>query len=179
MMRAYDGRVDHLQRGVAYSASRKRLQDHIPDAAICPTPELPKDRIPLTEFLRQVAPRCTGAHQPKHRVEHAAMIARPPAGATDQERFKIRPLIVGHQSANQGCSPQRTALNQFAIPASIDCPRDLISNISPIFNLQSGRPHLIGGWAAAWSAGCAGPETKAAGPKADRDRVDNLLRVHN
>jgi hypothetical protein len=28
-------------------------------------------------------------------------------------------LIIGHQSANQGCPPQRAALNQFAILASI------------------------------------------------------------
>ncbi|MFZ0458339.1 MAG: hypothetical protein WAM17_07840, partial [Rhodoplanes sp.] len=35
------------------------------------------------------------------------------------ERFEIRPLIVGHPSANQGRSPQRAALNQFAIPASM------------------------------------------------------------
>ena len=48
------------------------------------------------------------------------MIAwRPAAAATDQERFEVRPLIVGHQSANQGCPPQRAALNQFAILASI------------------------------------------------------------
>ena len=48
------------------------------------------------------------------------MIAwRPAAAAMDQERFEVRPLIVGHQSANQGCPPQRAALNQFAIFASI------------------------------------------------------------
>ena len=46
--------------------------------------------------------------QLKHRVEHAAMIAwRPAAAAMDQERFEVRPLIVGHQSANQGCPPQK------------------------------------------------------------------------
>src|SRR5439155_1730658 len=58
--------------------------------------------------------------QPKHRVEHAAMIARWSATTPYQERLEIRPLIVGHQSANHGRSPQRAALNQFAIPASID-----------------------------------------------------------
>src|ERR1700730_6463529 len=48
------------------------------------------------------------------------MIAwRPAAAAMDQERFEVRSLIVGHQSANQGCPPQRAALNQFAILASI------------------------------------------------------------
>jgi hypothetical protein len=31
---------------------------------------------------------------------------RPSAAAMDQERFEVRPLIVGHQSANQGCLPK-------------------------------------------------------------------------
>jgi hypothetical protein len=26
----------------------------------------------------------------------------------DQERFEVRPLIVSHQSANQGCLPKST-----------------------------------------------------------------------
>jgi hypothetical protein len=30
---------------------------------------------------------------------------RSTAAKMDQERFEIRPLIVGHQSANQGRSP--------------------------------------------------------------------------
>ena len=119
-MRTDDGRIDHLQRGVRHSASRKPFQDHVPDATVGPPPKLPKDRVPVAEALRQVAPRCAGSHQPKHRVEHAAMIAwRPAAAAMDQKRFEVRPLIVGHQSANQGCPPQRAALNQFAILASI------------------------------------------------------------
>ena len=44
---------------------------------------------------------------------------RSAATTMDQERFEIRPLIVGHKSANQGRSPQRAALNQFSILASI------------------------------------------------------------
>ena len=122
MMRAHDGRIDHLQCRVGHAAAGERLQDHIPDAAVGPAPGLPKDRIPVAELLRQVAPRRAGSHQPKHRVEHAAMVARRATATTDQERFEIRPLIVGHQSANQGCPPQRAALNQFAILASIDLP---------------------------------------------------------
>ena len=39
------------------------------------------------------------------------MIAwRPATAAMDQERFEVRPLIVGHQSANQGCPPQKIGL---------------------------------------------------------------------
>src|SRR5215467_10298441 len=120
MMRADDGRIDHLQPGVPHSAFREPFQDHVPDATVGPPSKLPKNRVPVTEFPRQIAPWCTGSHQPKYRVEHAAMVARRPAAAAmDQERFEVRPLIVGHQSANQGCPPQRAALNQFAILASI------------------------------------------------------------
>jgi hypothetical protein len=120
MMCADDGRIDHLQGRVGCSTSSERFQDHVPDAAVGPAPKLPKDRVPIAEFLRQVAPRCAGPHQPKHRVEHAAMVPRRTATASmNQERFEARPLFVGHQSANQGCSPQRAALNQFAILASI------------------------------------------------------------
>ena len=119
-MCADDGCIDHLQRGGGQCASGKRFQDHVPDAAVSPPPKLPKDRVPVAEFLRQVAPRCSGSHQPKHRVEHTAMVPWRPSTATiDQEWLEVRPLIVGHQSANQGRSPQRAALNQFPILASM------------------------------------------------------------
>ena len=120
MMRADDGRIDHLQSRVAHSTSSERLQDHIPDAAVGPPSKLPKDRIPVAELLRQVAPRRASSHQPKDRVEHTTMVARRPTAAAYQERLEIRPLIVRHQSANHRRSPQRAALNQFAILASID-----------------------------------------------------------
>src|SRR5690242_9008614 len=102
MMSPDDCRIDHLQRGVGQCASSKPFQDHVPDAAVCPPTKLPKDRVPVAEFLRQVAPRCPGSHQPKYCVKNAAMVPwRSAAAALDQERFEIRPLIVGHQSANQ------------------------------------------------------------------------------
>ena len=140
-MRADDGCIDHLQSRVTHSASSECLQDHIPQAAVGPPTELTKDRIPVAKFLRQIAPGRAGSHQPKHRVEHAAMIARWSATTPYQERLEIRPLIVGHQSANHGRSPQRAALNQFAIPASIDLstrpsrrtPQYLAASITIVF----------------------------------------------
>jgi hypothetical protein len=53
MMRPNDGRIDHLQRRIAHAAAGERLQDHIPDAAVGPAPELSEDRIPVAEFFRQ------------------------------------------------------------------------------------------------------------------------------
>jgi len=105
-----NSRIDHLQCRVAHPASGERLQDHIPDPTVGPPPKLPKDRIPVAEFLRQVAPRCARSHQPKHRIEHTTMVARWPAAAADQKRFEKRPLIVGHQSANQSCPPPKSSL---------------------------------------------------------------------
>ena len=114
-----DGRINHLQCGVGHAASGERFQHHVPDAAVGPPAKLPKDRVPVAEFLRKVAPRRARSHHPKHGVEHAAMAPRRPPAVMDQERFVIRPLIVCDQSANQSRSPQREALNQFAIPASM------------------------------------------------------------
>jgi hypothetical protein len=116
MMRTHDGRINHLQCRVGQAAAGERLQHHIPDATVSPAAELPKNRIPVAELLRQIPPRRAGPHQPKRRVHHTAMVARRTASATDQKRFEIRPLIIGQQSANQGCPPQRAALNQFSIP---------------------------------------------------------------
>ena len=154
MMRADDGRIDHLQSRVAHSTSSERLQDHIPDAAVGPPSKLPKDRIPVAELLRQVAPRRASSHQPKDRVEHTTMVARRPTAAAYQERLEIRPLIVRHQSANHRRSPQRAALNQFAILASIDL---------------STRPSLIG----RISGYCAVPSTVKARNLASLSRRGN------
>jgi hypothetical protein len=118
-VRPDDRCVDHLQRGITCAASGKRLQEHVEDAAVGPASKLPKDRIPVAKFLRQVAPRRTRPHLPKNRVKHAPMVAWRPATTSDQQRFEIRPLIVCHQPANHGHSLQRTALNQFAILQSI------------------------------------------------------------
>jgi hypothetical protein len=87
MMRTDDGRIDHLQRGVGHATSGKRFQHHVPDAAVGPPAKLPKDRVPVAEFLRKVAPRSARSHHPKHGVEHAAMAPRRPPAAMDQERF--------------------------------------------------------------------------------------------
>jgi hypothetical protein len=91
--------IDHLQRGITCAASGKRLKDDVKDAAVGAASKLPKDRIPVAEFLRQVAPRRAGPHLPKNSVKHTPMVARRPATTSDQERFEISPLIVRHQPA--------------------------------------------------------------------------------
>jgi hypothetical protein len=155
MMRTHDGRINHLQCRVGQAAAGERLQHHIPDATVSPAAELPKNRIPVAELLRQIAPRRAGPHQPKRRVHHTAMVARRTASATDQKRFEIRPLIIGQQSANQGCPPQRAALNQFSIPASIDLSTrpsleaagnvpSALGRFLPVKRVQTSRSMLLG-----------------------------------
>jgi len=119
-MRADDGRIDHLQSRVTHFAASECLQDHIPDAAVGPTTELAKDRIPVAQFLRQIAPGRAGSHQPKHCVEDATMIARWSATTSYQERLEIRPLIVGHESANHRRSP---LIESFAAFVLLTCVR--------------------------------------------------------
>lgn len=150
-MRTHDGRINHLQCRVGQAAAGERLQHHIPDATVSPAAELPKNRIPVAELLRQIPPRRAGPHQPKRRVHHTAMVARRTASATDQKRFEIRPLIIGQQSANQGCPPQRAALNQFSIPASIDLstrpslyPLHHTGKDQPVFR-RSAKPSFMAG----------------------------------
>jgi hypothetical protein len=82
MMRTHDGRINHLQCRIGQAAAGERLQHHIPDATVSPAAELPKDRIPVAKLLRQIAPRRAGSHQPKHPVEHTAMVARRTATTT-------------------------------------------------------------------------------------------------
>jgi len=126
MMRADDGRINHLQSSIACPASGERFQDHIPNATVGPPPKLSKDRIPVAEFLRQIAPRRAGSHQPKHRVENATVIARRTTATSDQERLEIRPLIVGHQSANQGRPPAKSSLESiYDSGVNSFCPRYL------------------------------------------------------
>jgi hypothetical protein len=83
MMRTHNGRIHHLQCRIGQAAAGESVQDHIPDATVSPAAELPKDRIPVAELLRQITPRRAGSHQPKHRVQHTAMVTRRTASATD------------------------------------------------------------------------------------------------
>jgi hypothetical protein len=75
-MRPDNPRIDHLQRDITCAASGKRLQDHVEDAAIGPASKLPKDRIPVAKFLRQVTPRRARPHLPKNRIKHTCAAFR-------------------------------------------------------------------------------------------------------
>jgi hypothetical protein len=43
MMRADDGRINHLQGGFGHSTSSERFRDHVPDSAIGPVSKLPEN----------------------------------------------------------------------------------------------------------------------------------------
>ena len=84
------------------------LQHDIPHARLAPAAELPPDRIPVAECLRQVAPRCACAADPQYSVDHAPTIGcRSPAAwrRVRQERRDDRPLFVRHQTASHNQPP--------------------------------------------------------------------------
>ena len=63
------------------------------------------------------------------------------AATTDQKRFEIRPLIVGHQSANQGRSPAKSSLESIHDPLRQQiCPHDL-ARVFPGLDRRSGHFH--------------------------------------
>jgi hypothetical protein len=122
MMRTDNGRIDHLKGGVAQSASSERLQDHIPDAAVGPPPKLPKDRVPVAEFLRQIAPRHARSRDPQHGVDKQPVVrAVSPLVAVLawQKPLDTRPLRVRQFPTNQSPPPSVASLNHNCDDAGI------------------------------------------------------------
>ena len=113
-MGADDGGIDHLNAGKTFAVLVQRLQHDVPGLRLCPAPE-PADRVPCPEMAVQITPCSPSPGDPEHSVQHQPVIARPPPPPwphLDHERLEERPLRIRHQSTTQGCSPQRTALNQ-------------------------------------------------------------------
>jgi hypothetical protein len=99
-MRPDDGAVDHLQAGLDVIGIVQRLQYRVPQAADRPTAELPIDRTPLAEVLRQVTPRRARPCDPEHAVQQKPMIAAwpPTLGASlCHEGLEERPFLIRHQ----------------------------------------------------------------------------------
>jgi hypothetical protein len=136
-MRADHGRIDHLQGGVAQSTSGERFQDHIPDAAIGPSPKLPKDRIPVAKFLRQIAPRRARSHQPKHRSSTQRWLrgGRPPRRIRKGSKYAHSSSVISPRI--KAALPQRAALNQFTIPASMDLSTRPSLTVSEVLDVCS------------------------------------------
>lgn len=104
-MRTHDGRINHLQCRVGQAAAGERLQHHIPDATVSPAAELPKNRIPVAELLRQIAPRRAGPCDPQDRLDKQPIVMRGGAGIANLARQFWRysfPLLVVQDRANQG-----------------------------------------------------------------------------
>jgi hypothetical protein len=103
VMRADDGRIDHLQNRVAHSASNE-------DAA---SPHRKFQSPNPSGRSRHAAPVCNNENTAS---EHATMVTRRSAAATDQERFDahsssvISPRFKAalHNGAHRGQSPWRT-----------------------------------------------------------------------
>lgn len=114
MVRPDDGAVDHLNCLAYPFGIVDRLQQEIPDARQRPPTELPIDRRPLAEELRQIAPLHARPGDPEHTVEDKTMIARTTAamGALgDDERLEERPFLVAHKASNQARLLPKATLN--------------------------------------------------------------------
>ncbi len=112
-MRPDRGAVDHLQHVGIAAAVRQCLQKHVPHARETPATELLVHRVPVAQHLRQVAPWSAGAADPKHPVQHLAMVLRRATAerrGARQERREDSPFLVRHQASDH-CQPptQRSA----------------------------------------------------------------------
>src|ERR1700759_1090335 len=125
-MSTNDGRIDHLQGGVAQSASSERFKDHIPNAAVGPPPKLSKDRVPIAEFLRQVAPRGAGRINQNIGSSTRRWLCggRPPRRIRKGSKYAHSSSVISPRI--KAALPQRAALNQFTIPRQQICPHDLV-----------------------------------------------------
>jgi hypothetical protein len=91
-----DSAVDHLH-GVLAATLGEGFKHQVPQSGGRPTTVLPVYRVPVAEFPRQIAPRCSRSSNPKHRVQRLAVVGRrtPPQGTTlNHERLEERPLVV-------------------------------------------------------------------------------------
>ena len=114
-MRPDRGAVDHLQRVGIAAAVRQRLQHQVPHAGETPASKLLVHRVPVPQHLRQIAPWRTRAVDPKHSIQHLAVVARGAAALwrrMRQEGLEDCPFFVAHQASDH-CQPptQRSASN--------------------------------------------------------------------
>jgi len=71
-----------------------------PDTRISPTRETDEGAMPVAKLGRQVAPRYSGAHDPKNRLDEKSIVFRGAAriaGFSRQQMFNPTPLIISQQ----------------------------------------------------------------------------------
>jgi len=107
LVRPHDGGVDDkvFEVGIFNQGIEKTL----PNALLCPSAEALEYAVPVAKLSRQIAPRCSGANQPKHSVdEQPVVLAVPPfvTFLTWNERFDAPPLRIRKCPPNQDRPPQ-------------------------------------------------------------------------
>lgn len=114
-MRPDNGAVDHLDALADPFGLVQGFQQKVPHSGKRPAPELPIDRRPLAEMFVQIPPLRPGAGDPENPIENEAVVLRPsPAmrAANRHERLETGPLLIRHQSPNQGRLVPKATLNQ-------------------------------------------------------------------
>lgn len=126
--------VDHLQGRRVRISVRECLQHHFPNPRQRPASELPIDRTPDAEFLRQITPGRAGTRNPENAIQPTPMIAWWPTAAgpvLSQEWREDCPFLVAHQSTSQNRLPPRGRLeSQHERIVNRVCQRDLERKIS-------------------------------------------------
>jgi hypothetical protein len=108
LMSSDDGGVDH--RVFVVRIVSQRLEKTLPYAALRPPREPRVNVLPVAEALGQIAPRCTRAKFPNHRLDEKPIaqlaVASDMSRPTRQQVFNPRKLVVAqsvalHQKASQ------------------------------------------------------------------------------
>jgi hypothetical protein len=125
LMGAHNAAIDH--RIFVVGVCGEMLKDPLPHTAFGPTAEPQVDLRPITEALRQIAPRHSGTIAVQHRLDEQPIVRRrhsDRAFASRQQVLDPLPLIV-----TQSEPPHRSAPHKLTTYESKNLPR---RNQSPI-----------------------------------------------
>src|SRR5438270_7792565 len=126
LMRPHDGGVDDQVFEVRIF--NQRIEKTLPNALLCPSAEALEYAVPGAELTGQIAPRCSGANQPKHSVhEQTIVLAVPPfvTFLTRNERLDTPPLPV--RKCALSIRPARVGLSSLPYRS----PRGQVDSIWP------------------------------------------------
>jgi hypothetical protein len=107
-MGTHNGAVDH--RIFIVGVSGKMQEDLLPDTRFGPTAEALMHVLPVTEALRQIAPRHAGAVAVQHRLDEQPVVCRRHSHMSLLSRQQVPdtlPLIVAYAITSHRSAPNR------------------------------------------------------------------------
>jgi hypothetical protein len=67
----------------------QRTENTLPNALLGPSAETLEHTVPVTEFFREIAPRCAGSCNPKNRIHEQAIVFTVPSSISCLTRKKV------------------------------------------------------------------------------------------